>query len=265
MGADSYTIVGLGEILWDLFPGRKELGGAPANFAYMTNLLGDRAKIISRVGKDALGAEAIQVLRSLDLDISHLQKDDLHPTGTVIVSLNSEGQPEYEITKQVAWDFLQQTGDWKTLAREADAVCFGSLAQRSTVSGEAILAFLHRLKPAALRVFDVNLRQKFFTRETLDQSARSADIVKCNHEEVVIVARLLGCAAEDMNESAQNLLRAYHLKLLCVTRGEHGSILLSPTGNHAHPGYRVKVVDTVGAGDAFTAGLVHHYVRGSSL
>ena len=265
MGTELYTIVGLGEILWDLFPGRKQLGGAPANFAYMTSLLGDQARIASRVGRDALGTGAIRVLKSLHLDTSHLQEDDLHPTGTVIVSLNPDGQPKYEITERVAWDFLQQTDDWENLARKADAVCFGSLAQRSAVSRETISAFLHCLRPGALRVFDVNLRQEFFTREILDQSARSADIMKCNHEEVVIVAGLLGSHAEDLPASAQWLLQAYPLKLLCVTRGEQGSILFSSSGNHAHPGHRVKVVDTVGAGDAFTAGLLHHYLRGSSL
>jgi fructokinase len=265
MGTDSYTIVGLGEILWDLFRERKQLGGAPANFAYMTSLLGDQTKIASRVGRDALGAEAMRVLKSLHLDVSHLQEDDLHPTGTVVVSLSSEGQPEYEITEHVAWDFLEQTDGWKNLAREADAVCFGSLAQRSPVSRGTISGFLRCLRPGTLRVFDVNLRQKFFTREILDRSARSADIMKCNHEEVFIVARLLGCPAEDLPASAQWLLQAYPLKLLCVTRGEHGSILFSRSGINAHKGHRVKVVDTVGAGDAFTAGLVHHYLRGSSL
>jgi fructokinase len=265
METEAYTIVGLGELLWDLFPGRKQLGGAPANFAYMTSLLGDEAKIASRVGRDVLGTEAIRILKSLRLDTSQLQEDDLHPTGTVIVSLNSDGQPKYEITERVAWDFLQWTDHWKNLARQADAVCFGSLAQRSTVSRETISAFLQYLRPGALRVFDVNLRQEFFTREILEQSVRSADIMKCNHEEVVVVAGVLGSPAEDLPASAQWLLKAYPLKLLCVTRGEHGSFLFSASGNHAHPGHRVNVADTVGAGDAFTAGLLHHYLRGSSL
>lgn len=265
MGTKTYTIVGLGEILWDLFSGKKQLGGAPANFAYMTSLLGDDAKIASRVGRDALGAEAIQALKSLHLDVSHLQEDDLHPTGTVIVSVNSGGQPMYQITEGVAWDFLQRIDAWTNLARQADAVCFGSLAQRSTVSRETILDFLRDLRPEALRVFDVNLRQQFFTREILDHSARSADIMKCNQEEVLIVARLLGSCDKDLRASAEWLLQAYRLKLLCVTRGEHGSVLFSPSLTHSHPGFQTKVVDTVGAGDAFTAALVHHYLRGSSL
>lgn len=119
MGTEAYTIVGLGELLWDLFPGGKQLGGAPANFAYMTSLLGDRAKIAGRVGRDALGTEAIRVLESLHLDTSQLQEDDLHPTGTVVVSLDSDGQPSYEITDRVAWDFLQPTDGWAALAWQA--------------------------------------------------------------------------------------------------------------------------------------------------
>ena len=265
MGTETYTIIGLGELLWDLFPEKKQLGGAPANFAYMTSLLGDDAKIASRIGRDALGAETIQALKSLRLDTSHLQEDELYPTGKVIVSLDADGQPKYEIIERVAWDFLQVTDGWSHLARQADAACFGSLAQRSAVSRGTILDFLHHLRPGALRVFDVNLRQQFFTREILDQSARSSDIIKCNQEELLIVANLLGSPGEDLQASAQWLLQTYHLKLLCVTRGEHGSVLFSPSGTHSHPGYQAKVIDTVGAGDAFTAGLVHHYLRGSSL
>ena len=196
-----YTIVGLGELLWDLFPERKQLGGAPANFAYMTSLLGDHARIASRVGRDALGNEAIRVLKSLHLDTTHIQEDQTHPTGTVTVALNADGQPKYEISEHVAWDFLQMTDGWSHLARQADAICFGSLAQRSAVSRETISDFLRQLRPRALRVFDVNLRQKFFTREVLDQSARLADIVKCNHEEVIIVARILGYSGEDLRAS----------------------------------------------------------------
>jgi fructokinase len=265
MGTKTYTIIGLGEILWDLFPGKKQLGGAPANFAYMTSLLGDDARIASRIGRDALGAETIEVLKSLHLDISQLQADDLHPTGTVIVSLAPDGQPKYQIIERVAWDFLQMADGWSHLAHQADAVCFGSLAQRSAVSRKTILDFLRHVRPEALRVFDVNLRQKFFTREVLDESARSADIVKCNEDEVRIVAGILGSPDQDLHASAQWLLQAYRLKLVCVTRGEHGSILFSHSGTHSHPGYQAEVVDTVGAGDAFTAGLVHHYLRNSSL
>jgi fructokinase len=265
MRTQPYVIVGLGEILWDLFAGKKQLGGAPANFAYMASLLGDDARIASRIGRDALGAEAIQALKSLHLDVSQLQEDALHPTGTVIVSLSSGGQPMYQITEGVAWDFLQRTDGWTNLARQADAVCFGSLAQRSKVSRETILDFLRQLRPGALRVFDVNLRQQFFTREILDQSAKSADIIKCNREEISIVARLLGSSDKDLQASAEWLLQAYRLKLLCVTRGERGSVIFSSSLTHSHPGYQTKVVDTVGAGDAFTAGLVHHYLRGSSF
>jgi len=265
MGTKTFVIVGLGEILWDLFSAKKQLGGAPANFAYITSLLGDDARIASRIGRDALGAEAIQALKSLHLDVSHIQEDVLHPTGTVRVSLKPGGQPVYQIAEGVAWDFLERSDGWSNLARQADAVCFGSLAQRTASSRETILDFLRHLRPGALRVFDVNLRQQFFTREILDQSAQSGDIVKCNQEELFIVAKLLGSSEKDLHASAHWLLQAYRLKLLCVTRGEQGSILFSPSATHSHPGCQSSVVDTVGAGDAFTAGLVHHYLRGSSL
>ena len=155
------TSVGLGELLWDLLPSGKQLGGAPANFAYITNLLGDHGIPASRIGCDALGDEALQKLTQLGLSTSFVQRDSVHPTGTVNVKIDAAGQPCFEILHPVAWDYLEWTKEWRQLASEADAVCFGSLAQRSARSQSAIKSFLNATRREAIRIFDVNLRRIF--------------------------------------------------------------------------------------------------------
>ena len=265
MEPKKYAIVGIGELLWDLFPGKKQLGGAPANFSYMTHLLGDTGIIASRLGTDPLGAEAREALAPLEVDMSHVQIDPVHPTGTVGVHLAADGQPTYEIIEPVAWDFLEWTPQWQALARHADAVCFGSLSQRSRVSHETVRTFLRWTDPTALRVFDVTLRQNFYSRMVLEESIRSANIVKCNEEELSTLVRVFGSSAKTIDEAAHAFLGAYDLELICVTRGERGSHLYSRKGTDMHPGLPVQVADTVGAGDAFAAALVHQYLRGSSL
>lgn len=265
MEPKKYTIVGLGELLWDLFPGKKQLGGAPANFSYMTHLLGDAGIITSRLGNDALGAEAREALDRLQIDASHVQTDSAHATGTVVVHVAADGQPSYEITEPVAWDFLEWTPDWQNLARHADAVCFGSLSQRSRISHETVRTFLRWTEPAAIRVFDVTLRQNFYSRAVLEESILFANIIKCNEEELSTLASVFNSSAKTVDEAAHWLLGAFEVELVCVTRGERGSSLFSRRGTDTHPGLRVQVADTVGAGDAFAAALVHHYLRGSSL
>ncbi len=263
------TIVGLGEILWDLFPAGRQMGGAPANFAYITSLLGNRGIAASRLGKDDLGREAIARLQELGLATTFLQQDSLHPTGTVRVTLDKNGQPSFAISQPVAWDFLQWTPQWQQLAAQADAVCFGSLAQRSAQSRDTIHNFLQTTRPGCLRVFDVNLRQHFYDKTVLDESMKMASIVKLNHEELPKIMELL--AEEHFREhsseelAARRLIDLYQVQLVCVTRGNHGSLLATANCCHAHPGFRVEVADTVGAGDAFTASLVHEYMRGASL
>src|SRR5882762_2227682 len=163
----SFTVVGLGELLWDMFSHGKQLGGAPANFAYMTALLGDRGIVASRVGGDRLGQEAIWHLKSSGLDTAHIQRDGGHPTGKVLVQVDSKGHPEYRICEDVAWDYLEWTTDWQELAIVTDAVCFGSLAQRSEASRSTIRRFLQSVRADAARIFDVNLRQAFFSAEVL--------------------------------------------------------------------------------------------------
>jgi fructokinase len=265
MTQKKHIVVGLGELLWDLLPSGKQLGGAPANFAYITNLLGDTGIPASRIGDDSLGAEALQKLAQLGVSSDFVQRDPAHPTGTVKVEIDRAGQPRFEILQPVAWDFLEWTKPWAQLASEVDSVCFGSLAQRSAQSRSTIRSFLHATRPEAVRVFDVNLRQNFYSREVLSESMKLATIVKLNHDELPRIMQLFELQNHGEKDSAQRLVSEYDLKLVCVTRGDRGSLLISADEYHEHAGIKVKVADTVGAGDAFTAALVHGYLRGIPL
>lgn len=262
-------VVGLGELLWDLFPRGKQLGGAPANFAYITALLGDLGIIASRIGDDRLGQEALWHLESSGLDVSRIQRDPLHPTGTVKVEVDTKGQPEYHIIENVAWDYMEFSEDWISLARSTHAVCYGSLAQRNLVSRAAVRAFLSALPEFAIGIFDVNLRQAYFNSEVLRGSAHHAKVLKLNHEEFPRFLDLLQCPLKNSGcsdvEAARWLCREFGIQLVCITRGGAGSLLVTNTSLNEHPGFSVKIADTVGAGDAFTATLVHHALRGSSL
>ncbi|MGB2591281.1 MAG: carbohydrate kinase [Candidatus Acidiferrum sp.] len=260
-----FTTVGLGELLWDIFPQGRHLGGAPANFAYMTSLLGDEGVIASRVGLDELGEEAKRRLEQIGLDTSHIQLDPSYRTGVVQVEVDAKGQPTFQIVEPVAWDSFEWTAAWRTLAQKTDAVCFGSLAQRSPQSRQTVQIFLKSIRPETTRVFDVNLRQTFYSAQILADSAKQADIIKLNHDELPIVARLLGFPFHDEEFAAQWLRNTFHAKLVCITRGAGGSLLVSEYAKHEHPGIPVQVADTVGSGDAFTAPLVYHYLRGASL
>jgi fructokinase len=263
--AAKYTIVGLGELLWDVFSNRKELGGAPANFAYMISLLGDEGVVASRVGRDRLGNAAARRLAKLGLSQEWLQLDRNSPTGTVKVEVFEDGQPKFQIAENVAWDNFEWTSQWQALAGRSAAVCFGSLAQRSERSRKTIRLFLQNLPPNAVKVFDVNLRQSFFSADILRESAKSADIMKVNEDELSRVSALLGYKSNTKEAAGPWLLRSCGLKLVCVTEGPSGSSLVAADGVHRHPGFPTQVADTVGAGDAFTAALIHHYLRGATL
>jgi fructokinase len=259
-----HIVVGLGELLWDLFPAGAQLGGAPANFAYITSLLGDAGIPASRLGPDSLAADAIRRLGELGLSTKFIQKDPGHPTGTVKIEVDRTGQPRFEISESVAWDFLAWTPQWQKLAQQADAVCFGSLAQRSEQSRSTIGRFL-RACESTVRVFDVNLRQNFYTAQVLTESMKLATVVKLNHEELPKIMRSFELENRSEEESARQLLSLPEVKLVCVTRGNGGSLLISADECSEHPGFKVKVADTVGAGDAFTAALVYGYLRGTPL
>lgn len=259
------TVVGLGEILWDLLPSGPQLGGAPANFAYCSHLLGNRGIVASRVGRDQLGEDIRESLERAGISEQFLQSHDSQPTGTVRVQVDSAGQPKFEITQPAAWDYLEWTKDWQGLAKSADAVCFGTLAQRCEKSRTTILNFLNAAQPNSVLMYDVNLRQNFFSAEIILQSLQRANAMKLNHEEVPRVKELLGMDEEDDILFCRSLIGSFDLKLICITRGAAGSLLCDRHDAHEHAGYRVKVKNTVGAGDAFTAALVHEYLRHRNL
>jgi fructokinase len=257
--------VGLGEVLWDVLPERTCLGGAPANFAYIATLMGEEGIVASRVGQDSAGREALRVMKELGLNIQHVQTGRDDETGRVQVKVDGNGIVQYEIAQPAAWDYLEWTIDWQHLAETADAVCFGSLAQRSQQSRTTIQRFLRATSAKAVKIFDVNLRQSYYSPETIAEPMKLADIVKMNEEELPRVMTLCELSGEDKRSSGQRLLDAYNLKLVCITCGERGSLLLRDGDSSEHPGFYVKVADAVGSGDAFTAGLVHEYLQGVSL
>lgn len=258
----SAIVVGLGELLWDLLPSGPQLGGAPANFAYCSHLLGNRGIVVSRLGDDLPGKDAREQLRERGITDEFIQTDSAHATGTASVSMDVAGQPRFEIKPAAAWDFLVWNSRLERLAHSCNAICFGTLAQRSEQSRRTILQFLDSMPSQTLRVLDVNLRQSFYSAEVLRGSLRRANAVKLNDQELPTVAALLEVPEA---EFCKTLLEEFNLRFIYVTRGEQGSVLFGREGMHEHPGFQVSVKDTVGAGDAFTAGLVYEFLRGASL
>ncbi len=260
-----FTIVGLGELLWDCLPEGRKLGGAPANFAYHANILGNKGITATRIGTDELGNEAVSILEKAGLDTSYIQRDPVHPTGTVDVTVDAKGHANYTFASNTAWDYMDLSPAWQTLAQTADAVCFGSLGQRSIISREAILGFLEMVPPTTLRVFDVNLRQNFYNAEILERSLQYCDILKLNEQELPTLANLLNIPWNDEKDALERIRHRYKLTLMCYTRSDKGSYFVSATECCDHPGYRIEVADTIGAGDAFTAAVVHNYLQKKSL
>jgi len=259
----SYNIIGIGEILWDLLPGGKKVpGGAPANFAYVASQLGNNGIILSRVGTDTAGIDLLLHLNAKSLSKDYIQDDPKNPTGKVDIRFEN-GQPRYEIVEQVAWDFLELSGTWRAIATQTDAVCFGSLAQRNPISRETILEFVKLTRN--LRIFDVNLRQKFFSVEILRESLDIANVVKLNHEELPVVAQMFEIKNQKPVQAAREMISRFDLELVCVTRGAGGSVLVTKNELSENAGLNVAVADTIGAGDAFTAALVSGLLRGWNL
>ncbi|MEI6073672.1 MAG: carbohydrate kinase [Verrucomicrobiae bacterium] len=243
----NHQVLAVGEILWDLLPSGKQLGGAPANFAYHAHALGAGARLISRVGNDPLGLEILDRLRTLGLPTGGVSVDPAAPTGTVSVEIQPDGQPRFIIQESVAWDRLE-AGD----PVQADAVCFGTLGQRCATARQAIRAAVSAVPAGALRVFDINLRQQFYSREIIESSLALADALKLNDTELPVLAGMFDLAGEPRSQ-LDALAGRYQLRAVALTRGANGSLLLGGGVWSDHPGLSVKVVDAVGAGDAFTA------------
>ena len=255
------VIVGIGEILWDMLPTGKALGGAPANFAYHAKRLGEEGWAVSAIGDDPLGREIMDIVGEKRLNNLIAVTDK--PTGTVQVTLDAHGVPTYNIMEDVAWDNIPFTPEMEALAKRADAVCFGSLVQRMG-SRDAVLKFLRATRPEALRVFDINLRQHYYSKEVLDTSLRLANILKINDEEIRIVADMFGLDGDD-TAACRSLVERYDLQLVILTKGADGSEVITATEAIPQTVGKVEVVDTVGAGDSFTAAFVVSYLRGDSL
>jgi fructokinase len=253
-------VVGIGELLWDLLPDGRQMGGAPANFAFHAQALGASSAIVSAVGDDRSGREILEELGRRGLERSGIAVVSGAPTGTVTVALDAGGIPHYTIHEGVAWDVLPWTTGLGDLAARADAVCFGSLAQRSPVSRATIGAFLDATGPDCLRVLDLNLRQAYFSRETVHGLLGRATVLKLNDDELATVAGMLSFPGPESRVLAA-LLEAYPLSLIALTKGPSGSRLFGRGVDIIDPGHPVETADTVGAGDAFTAALVAGMLR----
>lgn len=256
-------IVGLGEALWDVLPDGKTLGGAPANFAYHAGQYGLEAMAISALGDDELGDETVKALEEKRL--SYLMPCVPYPTGTVEVTLDDGGVPTYNIKENVAWDNIPFTPEVKAVAESCRAVCFGSLAQRNRASREAIKAFIAATPADCLRIFDINLRQHFYTKEVIDESMKRSNVLKINDEELIEIGRLFGYPNLDMNGKCRQLLSDYGLDMIVLTCGINGSYVFT-NGEEAYlPTPKVAVADTVGAGDAFTGSFCAALLSGKSV
>lgn len=260
-----FKMIGLGEILWDILPQGKTLGGAPANFAYHAQALGKahvESCIVSRIGHDELGREILATVADLNLDQSYLMTDSAHPTGTVTVAIDNTGSPSYTIERNVAWDYLANIP--RKLARSTDVVCFGTLAQRSFVSKNTILEFVAAVPESALKIFDINLRQSFYSLELIKQSLELANVLKINAEELVVVGQLLDIDA-GVDAILQEIVNRYALQLGILTKGARGSTLISGEHTSICRGVSVSIQDSVGAGDAFTAAIAIGMLQGHNL
>ena len=259
-------VVGMGEALWDVLPDGKKIGGAPANFAFHAGQAGMDSRVVSAVGKDALGEEALATLEGKGLNIEAVARVDF-PTGVVNVSLGEQGIPQYDICEGVAWDNIPFTPALANLASQAQAVCWGSLAQRNEVSRKTIFSFLDAMPSdeERLKVFDINLRQQFYTLEIIEASCRRANVLKINDEELVLVSEMLRLGAGSPEVLCRSLMERYGLRILVLTCGVNGSYVFTPVETSYRVTPKVQVADTVGAGDSFTATLVGELLRNAPV
>ena len=256
-------ILGIGELVWDMFPSGKQLGGAPVNFAYFAKELGAEAYPVAALGSDELGDEAMEVVRPSGLKLDFIQRNSL-PTSRVLVTTDEEGVPQYEIVENVAWDAMECTPEILDLASQADVICWGSLAQRSRKSRESILAMVDAARENCLRVFDINLRQKFYSKEVIEESLKRADILKLNEDELPVVSKIFAVEGSEADQIAY-IIKRFSLRSIIYTQGAVCSEVYDASGLVSRMDTpKVKVADTVGAGDSFTATYVTSILLGKT-
>lgn len=263
--SDRPLVVGLGELLWDCFADSRRPGGAPANVAFQANQLGCRGTICSRLGQDDLGTELKSFLDSQGVATGDLQFDAERPTGTVTVDMKHGDHPEYTIHEIVAWDAMQFSSDWEHVMKTAAAVCFGTLAHRSEPSHATIRQCLSATRKECLVVYDVNLRQHYYSRPVVEESLDACRVVKLNQDEVRLIQETLELPSADPQAFAQEVQTRFGVELVVITRGDQGCLLISSQKVVDVPGEQIEVADAVGAGDAFTAGLISALLQNSSL
>jgi len=256
-------VTGIGELLWDMLPQGKQIGGAPFNFAYHACHTGCEAHVVSALGDDDSGREILKSIASLNLDDKYIQTNS-HPTGRVDVKLNEQGHPDYTIIEDVAWDHIAWDNGLAGLAPVTDAVCFGSLAQRNSTSRKTILNFLEAVSGNCLKVFDINLRQNFYNPEILLESLKHANILKLNEDELPVVAALFSLEGNIENQLIK-LSERFGLEYIAYTMGSKGSLLIGKGESSFFEAPEVEIVDTVGAGDSFTAVLISGILNGIPL
>ena len=259
-----FTIAGIGELLWDVLPETEVIGGAPVNFAYHVTALGARGIPISTIGRDPRGEKALVELQKRGVDIAAISISDEFVTGYVSATVDEEGKATYSFPDEVAWDHLMVNEYAENLRSVLDGICFGSLAQRSEHSRRAIHGFLDTLRPETVKVFDINFRQNFYSKQVIESSLRRTDILKLNEEELPILARLLKLKGSS-DKWLPALIKLYRLEMAILSRGDSGSLLMTPEKSSEHPGIVTHVEDTIGAGDSFTAAATIGYLRGMAL
>jgi len=256
-------VAGIGELLWDIFPEGKMPGGAPANFAFHASQSGCNAILVSAVGSDEFGRELLSALNGLNLNLKYIQRNN-YSTGTVTVQRGENGQPRYTIHENTAWDNIRFSDEIREISDHFNAVCFGTLGQRSQVSAKTIQTVLSRLKPGCLKIFDINLRQHYYSAEIIEESLKQADIFKLNDEELKVVSEMFGIAGIEEEQLNQLVVR-YKLKYVVYTLGANGSLILSADEKSFLNAPQVKVADTVGAGDSFIAVFTAGILQGDNL
>ena len=257
-------VIGIGEIVWDTFPDGAVLGGAPLNFAFVAGELGCEPVIISAVGRDTLAEDTLKRVPDIGLDISTIQRNDL-PTGRVLIELDNQGIPRYEIVENVSWDAIECTEREMAIVADADALCWGSLAQRTPGSEKAVVRLLDAAKPGCLKIFDINIRQHYYSREVLANSLKRADILKLNDDELPLVAEIFSLSG-DAGAMISGLIGMFDLSMVIYTAGASFSEIYDKMGCISHIDTpKVDVIDTVGAGDSFTAGFIASRLNGASV